>query len=77
MENKNEMSPVMIRYFKNKNKYNKRAKKYFNEIYYPQHKEELLIKGKEYRLSKGIRQRQIKLSSIKQEVNNSLIVSFD
>jgi len=33
-----EMSKEMIRYYKNKEKYNSRAKKYFNEIYYPRKK---------------------------------------
>jgi hypothetical protein len=84
-ENENEMSSVMIRYFQNKDKYNTRAKKYFNEVYYPQHKAELLKKGKEYRQLKKIyyvKKERVKKEHVKKELkekvlNHSLTVSFD
>jgi hypothetical protein len=86
MENENKMSPVMLRYLKNKDKYNARAKKYFNEVYYPQHKTELLKKGKEQRELRKIY--YVKKERVKKEkekikkvlynsLNHSLIVSFD
>lgn len=47
-------SSVMKRYYKNKERYNTRAKKYFNEIYYPLKKKYLLEKAKKERDKKRI-----------------------
>jgi hypothetical protein len=47
-------SPDMIRYYKNKKRYNTRAKKYFNEIYYPLKKNILLEKARKEREIKRI-----------------------
>ena len=79
----NEMSSVLKRYYKNKEKYNERAKNYFNEIYYPKHKDEILKKGKETRqkIQKKRQQQQTyiykKEKIIHKVTNHSLIVSFD
>jgi hypothetical protein len=36
-----EISKNLERYYKNKEKYNDRAKKYFNEVWYPKNKERI------------------------------------
>lgn len=36
-----EISKSLERYYKNKERYNERAKKYFNEVWYPKNKERL------------------------------------
>jgi len=36
-----EISKDLERYYKNKEKYNERAKKYFNEVWYPKNKERI------------------------------------
>lgn len=86
MENENEMSPVMLRYLKNKDKYNARAKKYFNEVYYPKNKSKLLQNQKEQRLIKNffyVKEEKTKQTKEKikkvlyNSLNHSLIVSFD
>jgi hypothetical protein len=43
----NEISKDLERYYKNKEKYNERAKKYYNEIWYPKNKERLKKERKE------------------------------
>jgi hypothetical protein len=81
MDNKNEMSKVMLRYIKNKDKYNTRAKEYFNKVYYPKHRTELLNKGKEERQKRQQSHSYIykkdKTKCIEKVLNHSLIVSFD
>jgi hypothetical protein len=81
MENKNEMSKEMKRYYKNKERYNERAKNYFKEVYYPKHKPELLQKSKERRLLNNnlyvCKYKSEKTKNIYYSLNNSLVVSFD
>lgn len=71
-----EMSKEMIRYYKNKEKYNSRAKKYFNEIYYPRKKSEILKKAKEKNLLNK-NNNIIPVKVFEKCSNPSLIVSFD
>jgi hypothetical protein len=85
----NEISKSMLRYLKNKDKYNERAKKYFNEIYYPQHRNEILQKSKEQRLSnqkykpksqpktKTKEHKEIKKNNVVLCLDDSLDISFD
>jgi hypothetical protein len=87
----NEISKSMLRYLKNKDKYNERAKKYFNEIYYPQHRKEILQKSKEQRLTdqkykpksqpkikKNIKEhKEIKKNNVVLCLDDSLDISFD
>jgi uncharacterized coiled-coil DUF342 family protein len=73
-----EKSKEMIRYIKNKDRYNKRAKEYYNKVYYPQHRKELLEKSREQRNKKNklyIVQKPI--VKIETSRDTSLIVSFD
>jgi len=74
----NEMSKQLKRYYKNKDKYNERAKIYYNTVYYPAHKEEILKKAEEYRKknpkARGIYYKPMTTPIIR---NKSLIVSFD
>jgi hypothetical protein len=78
----NTISKEMIRYKKNKDRYNTRAKEYFNNVYYPKHRQELLEKSRE----KRNKQKRVyinppnKLKSIvkiETSRDTSLIVLFD
>jgi len=76
------MSKEMLRYIKNKDRYNSRAKEYYNNVYYPKHRQELLEKSREQRNKKKrlyIVQPKINKSIVKIETcrDTSLIVSFD
>ena len=74
----NKISKEMIRYQKNKDKYNKRAKEYYNNIYYPKHRDELLMKAREQRnKNKDIKIKYISPVKIETSKDISLIVSFD
>jgi len=80
MDNVDEMSKEMLRYFKNKERYNERAKKYFNEIYYPKHKTKILQKLREGRTRHHPpkeNKTNTSKKTINKVVNHSLIVSFD
>jgi hypothetical protein len=75
-------SNQMLRYIKNKDKYNIRAKEYFNNVYYPKHRQELLQKAKDQRNKKSklyIEQYNKLNFKVKIETSHdtSLIVSFD
>ena len=72
-------SKELEKYYKNKDKYNERAKQYFRSVWYVKNREALLKKQKEYRDS---RRKQTKPTKRKVEVqpyiiNPSLIVSFE
>ena len=74
-----EISKELERYYKNKEKYNERAKKYFRTVWYVKNREKILKKQKEYRDS---RRKETKQTRRKVEVesyilNPSLIVSFE
>lgn len=71
------LSKEMIRYYKNKERYNSRAKIYFNEIYYPKKRIELLKKAKETNLLKKNCNHPRKSKYNNKCSNPSLIVSFD
>jgi len=80
------ISVNLQRYFDNKDKYNIRAKEYFNNVYYIQNREAILEKGRLYRvenrraiLEKGRlnRANQPKQKDICICNNNNLTVSFD
>jgi hypothetical protein len=74
----NKISKEMIRYQKNKDKYNKRAKEYYNNVYYPKHRDELLKKAREQRnKNKDIKIKYISPVKIETSRDISLIVSFD
>jgi hypothetical protein len=75
-------SNQMLRYIKNRDKYNTRAKEYYNNVYYPKHKQELLQKAREQRNKKAklyIEQPDKINFKVKIETSydTSLIVSFD
>jgi hypothetical protein len=77
-----EKSKEMLRYIKNKDRYNTRAKEYYNKVYYPQHRQELLEKSREQRNKKKrlyIVQPKINKSIVKIETSRdtNLLVSFD
>jgi hypothetical protein len=44
-----ERSKNLERYYKNKEKYNERAKKYYNEVWYPKNKERIKKEKREKR----------------------------
>jgi len=74
------MSKEILRYIKNKDRYNSRAKEYYNNVYYPKHRQELLEKSREQRNKK----KRLYITSpnkfiVKIETcrDTSLIVSFD
>ena len=62
-----EISKNLERYYKNKEKYNERAKKYYNEIWYPKKKER-----KEKYISKYI----LKEKKIYTNNDKNLIIDF-
>ena len=75
------ISANLQRYFDNKDKYNVRAKEYFNNVYYKQNREAILEKGRLYRVKQRLenikkpkkeKEKQIYLSN-----NNTLTVCFD
>ena len=66
----NEMSKSLERYYKNKDRYNARAKKYYNEIYYPLNRNKLLEKQKE--------KRKININPyLKKELSKSIVIISD
>jgi len=71
------MSKEMQRYIKNRDRYNERAKKYFNEKYYPLNKDKLLQKSKEQRQLTNYIYIKKENTYTKPIINKSLIVSFD
>ena len=73
-----EKSKQMIRYIKNKYRYNTRAKEYYNKVYYPKHRQKLLEKAREQR-NKQNRLYIVQKPIVKIETSRdtSLIVSFD
>lgn len=77
-----EKSKEMLRYIKNKDRYNTRAKEYYNKVYYPKHRQELLEKSREQRN----KQKRLYINppnklkyivKIETSRDTSLIVSFD
>ena len=75
------ISANLQRYFDNKDKYNLRAKEYFNNVYYIKNREAILEKGRLYRAKQRLqnvkrpkkeKEKQIYLSN-----NNTLTVCFD
>ena len=69
-----EISKELKRYFENRDRYNARSKKYFNNIYYPNNKEKIKERVREYSLS---RRPQKKKNSQPYTADNNLIVCFD
>jgi hypothetical protein len=71
-----EKSKEMLRYIKNKDRYNTRAKEYYNNVYYPKHRQELLIKSREQRCKKKniIHKPIVKIETSR---DTNLLVSFD
>jgi len=77
-----KISKQLKRYYENKDKYNERAKNYYNTIYYPKHREEILKKAVEQRkknINPYIKPHIIykKSREIYRNESTSLIVSFD
>jgi len=75
-------SKQMLIYIKNRDKYNTRAKEYFNNVYYPKHRQELLQKAIDRRnKKKGLYIEQPEKINFKVKIetscDTSLIVSFD
>ena len=75
------ISKNLQRYFDNKDKYNTRAKEYFNNVYYIQNKEAILKKGKLYREKQRPKKEKViklpKVEIIKYKPDYNLSVSFD
>jgi hypothetical protein len=75
------ISKNLQRYFDNKDKYNVRAKEYFNNIYYKQNREAILEKGRLYRAKQRLqnvkRPKKEKVKQIHTSNNNTLTVCFD
>ena len=80
------ISKNLQRYFDNKDKYNVRAKEYFNNVYYKQNREAILEKGRLYRakakltLEGNQRLENVKKSRKEKQKyipNNNLTVCFD
>jgi hypothetical protein len=73
------ISANLQRYFDNKDKYNTRAKEYFNNIYYIQNRKAILEKGRLYREKQRLENiKKPKKEKAKQIYNNNnLIVCFD
>ena len=78
------ISKNLQRYFDNKDKYNVRAKEYFNNIYYKQNREAILEKGRLYRAkAKLALEGKQGLENVKRKAkqkyipNNNLTVCFD
>jgi hypothetical protein len=69
-----EISKEMKRYYQNRERYNARAKTYFNNIYYPNKKEEIKERSREYRLNRRPPKKKISQSYT---ADNNLIVCFD
>ena len=73
------ISANLQRYFDNKDKYNIRAKEYFNNVYYIQNREAILEKGRLYRAKQRLENIK-KARKTKQKYisnNNNLTVCFD
>lgn len=73
------ISANLQRYFDNKDKYNIRAKEYFNNVYYIQNREAILEKGRLYRAKQRLENVK-KARKTKQKYisnNNNLTVCFD
>lgn len=73
------ISANLQRYFDNKDKYNVRAKEYFNNVYYIQNREAILQKGRLYRAKQRLENVK-KARKAKQKYisnNNNLTVCFD
>jgi len=70
------MSKQLKRYYENKQRYNERAKIYYNTVYYPNHRQEILKKAEEQRRKK-YKPRVIYLKPDPIIRNKSLTVSFD
>ena len=73
------ISANLQRYFDNKDKYNTRAKEYFNNIYYIQNRKAILEKQRLYREKQRLENiKKPKKEKAKQIYNNNnLIVCFD
>ena len=75
------ISANLQRYFDNKDKYNTRAKEYFNNIYYIQNRKAILEKGRLYREKQRLenvkKPKKEKVKQIHTSNNNNLIVCFD
>ena len=73
------ISKNLQRYFDNKDKYNTRAKEYFNNIYYIQNRKAILEKQRLYREKQRLENiKKPKKEKAKQIYNNNnLIVCFD
>jgi len=70
-----EISKDLERYYKNKEKYNERAKKYFNEVLYPKNKERI---KKEKREKKEKENKKIlKKKIIYTNTDKNLSIDFD
>jgi hypothetical protein len=71
-----EKSKQMLRYIKNKDRYNTRAKEYYNNVYYPKHRQKLLEKSREQRCKKKniIHKPIVKIETSR---DTNLLVSFD
>jgi hypothetical protein len=76
------VSKQMLIYQKNKDRYNTRAKDYFNNVYYPKHRQELLEKSRIQRNKKNClyieQPKKLKcIVKIETRCDTSLVVSFD
>ena len=75
------MSKNLERYYKNKEKYNERAKKYFNEVWYPKNKERIKREKREKKKEiKEIKEIKEKKKILKKKIlytNNDKNLSID
>ena len=72
-------SKQLLRYHQNQERYNTRAKIYYNNVYYPLHRDELLKKGREYRAKKKnlVMQTHAIYNNCDQNIKKSVVVSFN
>ena len=70
------ISKNLQRYFDNKDKYNTRAKEYFNNIYYIQNRKAILEKQRLENIKKP-KKEKAKAKQIYTSNNNNLIACFD
>jgi hypothetical protein len=71
-----EISKNLERYYKNKEKYNERAKKYFNEVWYPKNKERIKKEKKEKK-EKEIKKNILKKKILYTNNDKNLSIDFD
>jgi hypothetical protein len=74
-----EISKSLERYYKNKERYNERAKKYYNEVWYPKNKERIKREKREKKEKENnIKNKNILKKKIIYTTNDKkLIIDFD